>query len=57
MAEFQELLDFPPAPKLRVVDGKLDPRRAAEAERRGQGLFFGKAHCSTCHPPPTTPTI
>lgn len=51
MAEFQELLDFPPAPKLRVVDGKLDPRRAAEAERRGQGLFFGKAHCSTCHPP------
>jgi cytochrome c peroxidase len=52
MAEFQELLDFPPAPKLRVVDGKLDPRRATEAERRGQDLFFGKAQCSTCHPAP-----
>ena len=29
MAEFQELLDFPPAPKLSVVDGKLDPRKAS----------------------------
>ena len=35
MAEFQELLDFPPAPKLSVVDGKLDPRRASPAELRG----------------------
>jgi cytochrome c peroxidase len=52
MAEFQALLDFPPAPKLRVVDGKLDPRRASEAEMRGQELFFGKAQCSTCHPAP-----
>jgi cytochrome c peroxidase len=52
MAEFQELLDFPPAPKLRVIDGKLDPRRATEAELRGQDLFFGKAQCSTCHPAP-----
>jgi cytochrome c peroxidase len=51
MAEFQELLDFPPAPKLRI-DGKLDPRRATEAELRGQDLFFGKAQCSTCHPAP-----
>ena len=36
MAEFQELLDFPPAPKLRVVDGKLDPgepRRPSSAAR------------------------
>ncbi len=35
MAEFQELLDFPPAPKL-GLDGKLDPRLASEAEMRGQ---------------------
>ena len=41
MAEFQELLDFPPAPKL-GIDGKLDPRKASEAELRGQELFFGK---------------
>ena len=52
MAEFQELLDFPPAPKLSVVDGKLDPRKASEAEMRGQAVFFGKGRCSTCHVPP-----
>jgi cytochrome c peroxidase len=51
MAEFQELLDFPPAPKL-GIDGKLDPKKASEAEMRGQGLFFGKAQCASCHQPP-----
>lgn len=52
MAELQELLDFPPAPKLQVVDQKLDPRLATPAELRGQEVFFGKGRCSTCHPPP-----
>ncbi|MGH8592681.1 MAG: cytochrome B6, partial [Gammaproteobacteria bacterium] len=51
MAEFQELLDFPPAPKLDVF-GQLDPAQATQAERRGQELFFGKAKCATCHTPP-----
>ena len=51
MAEFQALLDFPPAPKL-GIDGKLDPRKASEPELRGQALFFGKAKCATCHTPP-----
>jgi cytochrome c peroxidase len=51
MAEFQELLDFPPAPKLNVF-GKLDPKKATESEMRGQELFFGKAQCATCHVPP-----
>lgn len=51
MAEFQELLDFPPAPKL-AVTGKLDPRKATEQELRGQAIFFGKAQCATCHMPP-----
>jgi cytochrome c peroxidase len=51
MAEFQELLDFPPAPKLDVF-GKLDPGKATEAELRGQDLFFGKARCGVCHVPP-----
>jgi cytochrome c peroxidase len=51
MAEFQELLDFPPAPKLTVL-GRLDPQKATESERRGQELFFGKAQCATCHVPP-----
>jgi len=51
MAEFQDLLDFPPAPKLNLL-GKLDPAKATESERRGQELFFGKAQCATCHIPP-----
>ncbi|KTD69557.1 cytochrome c Hsc [Legionella steelei] len=51
MAEFQEILDFPPAPKLNW-EGKLDPAKASPAELRGQELFFGKAKCSTCHTPP-----
>jgi cytochrome c peroxidase len=51
MAEFQELLDFPPAPNL-GIDGKLDLSKATESERRGQTLFFGKANCSSCHPAP-----
>ena len=51
MAEFQELLDFPPAPKLDVF-GKLDPALATRSELRGQELFFGKAQCSVCHPAP-----
>lgn len=51
MAEFQEILDFPPAPKLKW-DGKLDPAKATPQELRGQELFFGKAQCATCHAPP-----
>jgi cytochrome c peroxidase len=51
MAEFQELLDFPPAPKL-GIDGKLDREKATEAEMRGQAVFFGKAQCGSCHPAP-----
>jgi cytochrome c peroxidase len=51
MAEFQAILDFPPAPKLDVF-GKLDPTKATEAELRGEALFNGKAKCSICHPAP-----
>jgi cytochrome c peroxidase len=51
MAEFQELLDFPPAPKLGIA-GRLDPAKATESETRGEALFHGKAQCATCHLPP-----
>jgi cytochrome c peroxidase len=51
MAEFQEILDFPPAPKLNIY-GKLDPQKASEAEMRGQEIFFGKAQCAACHAAP-----
>jgi cytochrome c peroxidase len=51
MAEFQAILDFPPAPKL-GIDGKLDEKKASDSEMRGQQLFFGKANCGSCHPAP-----
>lgn len=51
MAEFQEILDFPPAPKL-GIDGKLDPAKASKQELHGQEVFFGKGKCATCHTPP-----
>jgi cytochrome c peroxidase len=51
MAEFQEILDFPPAPKL-DIHGELEPRKATPAELRGEKLFLGKARCASCHPAP-----
>jgi cytochrome c peroxidase len=51
MAELQELLDFPPSAVL-DRNGRLDHRLATVAQIRGEALFFGKAQCSTCHPPP-----
>lgn len=51
MAEFQALLDFPPAPKLNVF-GKLNPAKASPSELRGQEIFFGKGQCGVCHPAP-----
>src|SRR5271156_446862 len=51
MAEFQEELASPPAPKLDVF-GKLDPTKATPAELRGQDIFFGKGQCGACHAAP-----
>lgn len=51
MAEFMELLNFPPDAKL-GVDGRLKPGAGSAEEVRGQTLFFGKARCAECHAPP-----
>ncbi len=51
MAEFQELLDFPPAPKLDVF-GRLDSTKASDAELHGEQVFFGQGRCAACHAPP-----
>ena len=51
MAQLQNMLDFPPAPKLNPL-GRLDPTKATQPELRGETLFFGKAQCATCHVPP-----
>src|ERR1700675_2669622 len=51
MAEFQEILDFPPTPKLDVF-GKLDAQKATPQELHGQEVFFGKGKCTSCHVAP-----
>jgi cytochrome c peroxidase len=51
MAEFQALLDFPPAPKLDIY-GRLDPTKATDSEKRGEKIFFGKGRCASCHEAP-----
>ncbi len=51
MERVQNMIDWPPAPKLNLV-GHLDPAKASEGELRGEKLFFGKAQCSECHPAP-----
>jgi cytochrome c peroxidase len=51
MAQMQNMLDFPPAPKLTAL-GRLDAARATEEERLGEEVFFGKGQCGACHPAP-----
>ncbi len=51
MAEFQAILDFPPAPKLDLF-GRLDPELATKQELRGEAIFHGKGRCASCHAPP-----
>lgn len=51
MAEFLEILDFPPAPKLDLL-GHLDKSKAAPDELRGETIFLGKGQCAVCHTPP-----
>lgn len=51
MAEFQALLDFPPAPKLDVF-GRLDRDKATDSELKGEAVFSGKGRCAECHPAP-----
>ena len=51
MAEFQELLDFPPAPKLDVF-GKLDTTKATGRSCAARKCSSVTAQCATCHVPP-----
>jgi cytochrome c peroxidase len=52
MAQMQNMLDFPPAPKLNPLTGRLRADLATESELRGEQLFSGKAQCAGCHPAP-----
>ncbi len=51
MAQLQNMLDFPPAPKLDTL-GRLDHSKATAKELRGEKVFFGKGQCAGCHQPP-----
>jgi cytochrome c peroxidase len=53
MAQMQNIIDFPPAPKLDPF-GRLDPGRASEQELAGERVFFGKGRCAECHAPQTS---
>ncbi|HUQ12622.1 MAG TPA: hypothetical protein VM146_20110 [Steroidobacteraceae bacterium] len=50
MAQMQNMIAFPPAPKLRP-DGTLDPAKASPQELAGEKVFVGKGKCSGCHMP------
>jgi cytochrome c peroxidase len=50
MAQMQNIIDFPPAPKL-DPSGRLDPDLASEEELAGEAVFLGKGRCAECHIP------
>lgn len=52
MAQMQNIIDLPPAPKLDPF-GRLDPALATEQELAGEKVFMGKGRCADCHVPQT----
>src|SRR5690242_3053791 len=48
MAQMQDIIDFPPAPKLDPTD-HLDPAKATQQELAGEQVFMGKGRCAMCH--------
>ena len=52
MAQMQDIIDFPPAPKLDSF-GRLDPSKATAQELAGERIFMGKGKCAQCHIPQT----
>ena len=52
MAQMQNIIDFPPTPKLDPFN-RLDPAKASEQELAGERVFFGKGRCAECHAPQT----
>jgi cytochrome c peroxidase len=53
MAQMQNIIDFPPAPKLDPL-GHLDPTKATAQELAGEQVFLGKGRCGQCHMPETS---
>jgi cytochrome c peroxidase len=53
MAQMQNIIDFPPSPKLDPL-GRLDPTKATAQELAGEQVFLGKGRCGQCHTPQTS---
>jgi cytochrome c peroxidase len=53
MAQMQNIIDFPPAPKLDPLN-RLDPQKATAHELAGEKVFMGKGRCAECHIPQLT---
>ncbi|MGY3606019.1 MULTISPECIES: cytochrome B6 [unclassified Bradyrhizobium] len=53
MAQMQNIIDFPPAPKLDPLS-RLDPSKATQQELEGERVFLGKGQCAQCHVPQTS---
>jgi len=53
MAQMQNIIDFPPTPKLDPM-GHLDPTKATAQELTGEQVFLGKGRCAECHAPQTS---
>ena len=53
MAQMQNTIDFPPAPKLDPFN-RLDPAKANAVEIAGERVFMGKGRCAECHNPETS---
>ena len=51
MAQMQNMMDFPPTPKLDAFS-RLDPSKGTELELMGEKIFYGKGRCVECHQPP-----
>ena len=51
MAQMQNMLDVPPAPKLDPM-GRLDKTKATRSEIAGEDIFYNKGKCASCHPAP-----
>jgi cytochrome c peroxidase len=49
MGDLNGILDFPPAPKLNILN-RLIKEKATPEELRGEELFHEKAKCAICHP-------
>ena len=57
MAQMQNMIDFPPAPKLDPMTARLDRKKATEQEIQGEDLFLARRAAPRATSPRPIPTI